>query len=55
MTKRRMQSFLAVLASGAVLWQTAGCMVDPDIILRAGISAGSDIAVFLLENLAASI
>lgn len=55
MTMRRMRSFLSAVASGAVLWQAAGCVVDPDIILRAGISAGSDIAVFLLENLAASL
>jgi len=32
-----------------------GCAIDPDIGLRAAISFGSDTAIFLLQNLAASI
>ena len=43
------------LMTGAVMFQAAGCTVDPDIILRAGISTGADFAIFLLENLAAGI
>lgn len=55
MTMKKMRACLGLLASGTLLWQAAGCMVDPDIFLRAGISAGSDLAVFLLDNLVASI
>ena len=32
-----------------------GCGVDTDILLRAGLSFGSDAAIFLLENLVASL
>ena len=32
-----------------------GCVVDPDIGLRAIVSLGSDVAIFLLQNLAVSI
>ena len=38
---------------GACVFQ--GCAIDPDIRLRAGISFGSDLAIFLLQNLAASV
>lgn len=33
------------------LLQAGNCSVDPDILLRAGLSAGTDTAIFLLENL----
>lgn len=55
MNVKRMRKLLGLLSGGAVLWQAAGCTVDPDIFLRATISAGSDLAIFLLENLAASL
>ncbi len=32
-----------------------GCAIDPDIQLRAAVSLGSDIAIFLLDNLAVAI
>ena len=38
---------------GACVFQ--GCVVDPDIALRAGMSLGSDIAIFMLQNLSASL
>lgn len=44
---------LAALGAGGFLFQ--GCIADPDIFLRAGLSAGSDLAIFLLENLAVAI
>lgn len=46
---------LGLTGSGAILFQAQGCNLDPDIALRAGISAGSDIAIFLLQNLAAGV
>lgn len=45
---------LAGTGIGLYLFQS-GCAIDPDIILRAGISASSDLAIFLLENLSTSI
>ncbi len=45
---------LAGMGIGAYLLQT-GCALDPDIALRAGITASTDLAVFLLENLVAGI
>ena len=45
---------LVGMGIGTYLLQT-GCAIDPDIALRAGITATSDLAVFLLENLAAGI
>ncbi|UCE62344.1 MAG: hypothetical protein JSU63_11645 [Phycisphaerales bacterium] len=44
-----------LVGAGTGVFQLAGCSVDPDIILRAGLSAGSDLAIFLLENLANSL
>ncbi len=41
--------------AGMGVFQLAGCSVDPDVLLRAGLSAGSDFAIFLLENLANSL
>jgi hypothetical protein len=46
---------LAGTGTGVALFQAQGCSVDPDIWLRAGITFGSDAAIFLLENLAASL
>jgi hypothetical protein len=46
---------LAGTGAGVVLFQVQGCTLDPDIYLRAGVSLGSDVAIFLLENLAASL
>lgn len=46
---------LGWLIAGGVLSQMNGCALDPDILLRAGLSVGSDLTVFLLENLFASI
>ena len=40
----------------SVLVQFQGCVFqDPDIALRAGITLGTDTAIFLLENLAAGL
>lgn len=52
---RRFLRWLSLGSAGAVVFQAAGCMVDPDIVLRAGISASADLAIFLLENLAAGL
>ncbi len=52
--KRRMR-VVAWLVAGGFLGQMSGCLLDPDILLRAGLSVGSDLTVFLLENLFASI
>ena len=46
---------LAGTGTGVLLLQAQGCVVDPDIFLRAGITFGSDVAVFLLQNLTASL
>jgi hypothetical protein len=46
---------LTSTGAGAILFQAQGCTIDPDIFLRALISVGSDTAIFLLENLSASI
>lgn len=47
---RRRWLHLAIALTGIVFLQ--GCTVDPDLWLRAAVSAGSDTAIFLLENLA---
>jgi hypothetical protein len=43
--------------AGGCLFQ--GCAIipglDPDLALRAGLTFGSDLAIFLLENLAAGL
>jgi hypothetical protein len=52
--KRRLThlTIWACLAGGCLL---QGCTIDPDILLRASISAASDLSIFLLQNLAVSI
>ena len=40
-----------MVGGGWCLLQMGSCTVDPDIILRAGLAAGSDFSIFLLENL----
>jgi hypothetical protein len=45
---------LYLLAAGAGLFQAQGCTLDPDIVLRAQLSAATDLAIFILENLTAS-
>lgn len=40
------------LAGGCLL---QGCLIDPDIQLRAAIAAASDFSIFLLQNLAAGL
>lgn len=42
----------ACLLTGCVF---QGCVIDPDIQLRSLVSLGSDVAIFLLQNLAVSI
>lgn len=46
---------VGVMLSGGLLFQMEGCVVDPDILLRAGLSVATDLSVFLLENLAATL
>ena len=46
---------LAGVGGGALMFQAQGCSLDPDIALRAAVSVGSDMAIFLLENLAVGI
>ena len=41
--------------SGACLAQFEGCAIDPDIPFRAALTFGSDLAIFLLDNLVASL
>lgn len=40
-----------VCLSGACLAQVDGCMLDPDIPFRAALTFGSDLTIFLLDNL----
>ncbi|GMV96513.1 MAG: hypothetical protein AMXMBFR83_08780 [Phycisphaerae bacterium] len=42
---------LAGLAGPMCLWQTAGCAVDPDVLLRAGLQFVGETAIFALDNL----
>jgi hypothetical protein len=42
-------------AAGASVCVAAGCGVDQDIILNAGLSFFSDLAVFLLQNAVAGV
>lgn len=42
-----------LLTCGAGLFQAQGCVLDPDIILRTQISAATDFAIFMLDNLTA--
>ncbi|MCH7807625.1 MAG: hypothetical protein IIB60_00245 [Planctomycetes bacterium] len=46
---------LAGAGAGALLFQAQGCSLDPDLALRAAVSVGSDVAIFLLENLAVGL
>lgn len=41
--------------SGACLAQAGGCTLDPDILLRAGLTFASDLTIFLLDNLVAGL
>ena len=52
---RRVLKWYSVIGAGAGLYAVQGCVVDPDIILRAGLTASSNLMIFLLENLSASI
>jgi hypothetical protein len=53
MILRKLKKLVIVTCTtGACLLQFAGCGVDPDIPLRASIFAGSELAIFLLENAA---
>ena len=57
---KRLLKWWYVAGAGIGVFQAQGClfdpnMLDPDITLRAGLSAGSDLAIFLLENLANSL
>ncbi len=47
---QRWRRYFGLVAVGAVLLQTQ-CAVDPDLTLRTGVSLGTDLAIFLLENL----
>ena len=53
--RRRLQKVLAWWClAGGCLFQ--GCVFeDPDVQLRAGLSAASDLAIFLLENATAGL
>ncbi len=53
--QRRALRWLMLVGSGGVMLQAAGCGIDPDIVLRSALSFGSDAAIFLLENLFASL
>lgn len=43
------------LLQGCVFASNNSPIVDPDLVYRAGFSFASDFAIFLLENLAASL
>lgn len=43
-----------VACVGFGVFAVQGCSVDPDIQLRAALAAGSDLAIFLLQNVANS-
>ncbi|MEP0842233.1 MAG: hypothetical protein HRF43_05935 [Phycisphaerae bacterium] len=47
----RRWGLLAGLAGPMCLWQTAGCAVDPDVLLRAGLQFVGETAIFALDNL----
>ncbi|MCH7704417.1 MAG: hypothetical protein IIB61_04830 [Planctomycetes bacterium] len=53
MAKRLKRLMAGGCLAGVCMMQ--GCGVDTDILLRAGLSFGSDAAIFLLENLVASL
>ncbi|MFQ5590707.1 MAG: hypothetical protein ACE5HE_06075 [Phycisphaerae bacterium] len=52
---RRLVRWVYLIGGGTCVFQAAGCIVDPDVQLRAALSAASDISIFLLENLVASL
>jgi len=55
--QRRFQRLLRwwfTAGAGFGVLAVQGCGLDPDIQLRAALSAGADLAIFLLENLTAS-
>jgi len=41
--------------TGACLLQAGSCTIDPDIPFRALLTFGSDVAIFLLDNLIVSL
>lgn len=58
MNLRTTKVCLSFLVAAACLWFVSGCTIagiDPDIGLQASLSAGSDLAIFLLQNAAASL
>ena len=57
MKRRRFRPLLWCCLAGGCLLQSCTVIpgLDPDLTLRAGLSVVSDAAVFLLQNLAASL
>ena len=60
MRLRKAKASIFFLIAAASLWFLPGCTIagqeiDPDIDLQASLSAGSDLAIFLLQNAAASL
>jgi len=51
-TLKKMQVVLGL--GGLILFQAGGCMIDPDIALRAGLTFASDLTIFLIDNLIVS-
>jgi len=53
MLRRMFKAALCWVLAGACLMQFQGCVFeDPDVRLQAGLTFGSDLAIFLLENAA---
>lgn len=50
--KNRWVRPLGLLLGGGVLLQAAGCAVDPDLLLQAGIQFFTEFAIFAAENAA---
>ena len=47
--RRRMKLLIGLCSAGAFVLQ--GCIFnDPDVVLRTGLTFGSDLAIFLLQN-----
>jgi len=60
MSLRTTKACISFLIAAASLWFAPGCTIagqeiDQDISLQAYLSAGSDLAIFLLQNAAASV
>jgi hypothetical protein len=60
MSLRTTKACISFLIAAASLWFVPGCTIagqeiDPDIGLQASLAAGSDLAIFLLQNAAASL